>query len=202
MPRYATYRLWIILSLPAVLIAYKAALTPGPAMFRALAHPAAELSARLLILAMLATPLMLLFKGHDAPRWLRKNRRALGVFSFVYAAIHLLLYLAGRVSWDAVTSDLSETYILAGWLAFAILMPLAFTSCDACVQQMGTKWKQLQRWAHPAALLVLLHWAAINDWSHPAEAVFHFGPLLLPQGYRVWYWYLRPRPVKPQSPGF
>ncbi|KIC11202.1 iron reductase [Leisingera sp. ANG-M1] len=202
MPRYAAFRLWFILSLPAVLIAFKAGMSSDPQIFRALAHPAAEFSARLMILAMMATPLMLLFKGHEAPRWLCKNRRALGVSAFLYAAIHVLFYLIDRASWAVVTADLSKTYILAGWLGFAILLPLAATSCDYCVRRMGPRWKKLQRWAHPAALLVLLHWAAIYDWAHPFEAFLHFTPLLFLQGHRIWYWYLRPRPVRRQSEGF
>ena len=56
-------------------------------------------------------------------------------------------------------------------------------------------WKTLQRWAYPAAILVLIHWAALHNWGSWVPAAVHFGPLIGLWSYRLWYWYLRPRQV-------
>ena len=46
-----------------------------------------------------------------------------------------------------------------------------------------------------AAVLVLIHWAALHDWGSWPPAAVHFGPLVALWAYRGWYWYLRPRPA-------
>ncbi|KUP91352.1 protein-methionine-sulfoxide reductase heme-binding subunit MsrQ [Tritonibacter horizontis] len=201
MPRLHDQLFWFLLSIPAILIAYQAYMSTDPRIFGELAHPAAEFSARLMIIAMMTTPLTLLFKGQSWTRWLRKNRRSLGIASFAYALLHTTFYMIDRNSLAGMVSDVSQLYIIAGWAALAILIPITVTSCDFFVKKLGPRWKTLQRWSHPAVALVLLHWAAINDWAHPAEAILHFAPLLLLQAYRVWYWYLRPRPVRQRSVG-
>ena len=91
-------------------------------------------------------------------------------------------------------ADLPKFYIWTGWIAFLIFVPLAITSSDYFVRKMGRTWKTLQRWTYAAAVLTLLHWAALHDWGGLAPALVHFVPLGLLEGYRVWYWYLRPRP--------
>jgi sulfoxide reductase heme-binding subunit YedZ len=152
------------------------------------------MSARLLIITMLASPLVLLFRGWRGPQWLKKNRRYLGVASFGYAALHTVFYLADKGSLDRVLGELDRTYIWTGWIAFAIFVPLALTSMDAAQRLMGRHWKTLQRTTWVAAVFTLLHWAALHDWEHPTAALVHFAPLALLEGYRIWYWTLRRRP--------
>ncbi len=193
MPRSHAYLLWSLLALPAVLILWQAMHAATPEIYGDLAHPAAEFAARLMIVAMMITPLMLFFKGSEALRWLRKSRRALGVAAFAYAALHVMFYLIDRGTSAKVLADLSEPYIWAGWLGLIILVPLAVTSNDYFLRRLGRRWKPLQKWTYAVAALTLLHWAAIHDWQSPAEAILHFAPLLGLQAYRIWYWTLRPR---------
>ena len=47
-----------------------------------------------------------------------------------------------------------------------------------------------------AAVLTFLHWAALKDWGGLAPALVHFTPVILLSAWRIWYWYLRPRPVR------
>ena len=61
------------------------------------------------------------------------------------------------------------------------------------MRKLGRRWKPLQRWTYAAALLTLVHWAALHDWGHPAAALVHFAPLVGLSAYRIWYRYLRPR---------
>jgi sulfoxide reductase heme-binding subunit YedZ len=69
-----------------------AALQPD-VVFEDLLHPSGEWSVRLLILALMLTPLVQLFPQAQIVRWLVRRRRAFGVAAFGYAALHLLFYV-------------------------------------------------------------------------------------------------------------
>lgn len=191
--RFSPYWLWIVLTLPAAYWCYQASVSTNPRIIHILVHPTGEFSARFLIVAMLATPLTLLFRGWRGPQWLKRNRRYFGVAAFGYAALHTLFYVIDRGTMDRIVEQLPRLYIWSGWLAFAIFLPLAATSVDWAVRVMGPRWKQLQRWTYAAAVLTLVHWASLHNWGHPAVALIHFGPLVMLEAYRVWYWTSRRR---------
>lgn len=190
--RFSPYWLWALLALPPAYWSYQALSSDNARILHMLVHPTGEWAARLLIITMLASPLMLLFKGWRGPRWLRKNRRYFGVAAFGYAALHTLFYLIDKGSLDRVLSELDRTYIWTGWIAFVIFVPLAITSMDYFMRVLGPRWKTLQRATYVAAVFTLVHWAALHNWEHPQAALVHFGPLIALEAYRLWYWYLRP----------
>lgn len=192
--RLSPYWLWAVLSLPAAGILYDATTSTDPRVIHHLLHPTGEFSARFMIIAMMATPLTLLLRGWRGPRWLVKNRRYFGVAAFGYALLHTVFYIMDRGTLDRILSQVSHLDIWTGWLAFLIFIPLAVTSMDYFVKKMGPNWKSLQRWTYPAAVLTLVHWAALHNWESPAAALVHFAPLTALEAYRIWYWYLRPRP--------
>lgn len=194
MTRTPPFWLWAILALPALGFSYEAATATDPGVIEGLLHPTGEMSARLLIVTMLASPLALILRGWRGPIWLKRNRRYLGVASFGYAALHTLFYLMETGPLSEILGQMRQVDIWSGWIAFGIFVPLALTSMDAAQRAMGRHWKTLQRGTYAAAALTLLHWAALEDWAHPAAALVHFGPLVLLEAYRLWYWYLRPRP--------
>lgn len=196
MSRFSPYWLWVLLALPAAGFLSQTVATTDPDIFENLIHPTGEFSARFMIIAMLASPLALLFRGWRGPRWLQKNRRYFGVAAFGYALLHTIFYLIDVGTTAQVLTDLPRLYIWTGWIAFLIFIPLTVTSMDFFVRVMGRNWKTLQRSTYAAAVLTLLHWAALHDWGGIAPALVHFGPLAVLEGYRVWYWYLRPRPAK------
>ena len=189
------YLTWAVLASLGVMMTFTALTSDDPRIFHQLVHPSGETSARLLIVLMMATPLAMLLKGWRGPQWLKRNRRYLGVASFGYAVLHTIFYLLDKASLTTVVDELPRLYIWTGWIAFIIFVPLALTSMDYFVRKMGTWWKWLQRWTYAAAVLTLVHWAALNDWDGAAPALVHFGPLIALEAYRVWYWYLRPRLV-------
>ena len=196
--RLSPYWLWALMALPgfaisAGILGVTDATATAAAIHEAL-HPTGEFAARIMIIAMLASPLALVFKGWRGPRWLKKNRRYFGVAAFGYALAHTVLYLVDLSSMQKVLTDLPKFYIWIGWIAFVIFVPLAVTSSDYFVRKMGRNWKTLQRWTYAAAVLTLLHWAAQHDWGGLGPALVHFVPLTLLEAYRLWYWYLRPRP--------
>ncbi|MCP3880352.1 MAG: iron reductase, partial [Sulfitobacter sp.] len=78
---------WALLSLPAIPMTL--GLTSGaPDAVKTLLHPTGEFAARFMIIAMMITPLMMLFRDASWPRWLMKRRRYLGVAAFFYALAH------------------------------------------------------------------------------------------------------------------
>ncbi len=192
--RFSPYGLWTFFALPLIAWTYMAITSTDPRIFHMLVHPPGEWSARLLIIPMMITPLAMLFRGKGWTRWLKKNRRYFGVAAFAYAALHTIFYLIDRGSLARIVGHLDRTWIWTGWVAFLIFIPLAVTSTDAWVRKLGTWWKPLQRWTYIAALFTLVHWAALHNWEHPAHAIIHFLPLMGLEAYRLWYWYLRPRP--------
>ena len=187
------YWLWLLLSLPAIGFLNLLATSSDPRIGHELLHPTGEFSARFMIIAMLASPLALIFKNALFPRWLKKNRRYFGVAAFFYAAFHTVLYIIDEGTMARIVADIPKLYIWTGWIAFIIFIPLAITSTDGFVRRMGTSWKTLQRTTYAAAVLTLIHWAALHDWGGVGPALVHFLPLALLEAYRIWYWYLRPR---------
>jgi sulfoxide reductase heme-binding subunit YedZ len=188
----STLALWVVLALPALTMI--SPLLGGDAQaFHRLLHPTGEWAARFLIIGMMASGLMLLFKGRQWPRWLVHHRRDIEVAAFVYAALHTFVYLTDRGTLDRIIEALPQTEIWTGWLAMALFVPLVLTSNDAAQRWLKTSWKTLQRWSYPAAVLVLIHWASLHDWGSWPPAALHFGPLIGLWTYRLWYWYLRPR---------
>ncbi|MCY4180381.1 MAG: ferric reductase-like transmembrane domain-containing protein [Litoreibacter sp.] len=124
------YWLWAVLSLPAAGFFAAAINSNDPEIYEQLLHPTGEFSARFMIIAMLASPLLLILKGWRGPLWLKKNRRYFGVAAFGYAALHTLFYLVDSQTMERLLDELSRFYIWTGWLAFLVFIPLAVTSMD------------------------------------------------------------------------
>ena len=184
--------LWALLALPAVSIAYRffsEDIWPGD-----LLHPSGEWSARMMIFALMLTPLSMLFKGRRWIGWLVARRRAFGVAAFLYALLHLVLYVLDMETVRAMLDEFRAPGIWTGWAALALLLPLGLTSNDAARRRLKAGWKRLQRLAYPAALLTLAHWLFVHDGS--AGALAHFAPLVLLEAWRIarsWRGH-RPRP--------
>ncbi len=117
---------WALLALPSVGM-INGALSGRD--LESLLHPTGEFAARFMILAMMLTPLRMMFPGAAWVRWLMARRRYLGVAAFGYAALHTLYYVIDLGTFDAVVADFTKLGIWTGWVAFLIFVPLALTSC-------------------------------------------------------------------------
>lgn len=171
-----------MLAIPAVVVLYRYAATPGiwPGD---LLHPTGEWSARLIIVALMLTPLAILFPGSRALRWLIQHRRAFGVAAFLYAVLHLIFYVLDMEQVAAMLAELGVPGIWTGWLALLCLVPPALASNDSAMRLLRGNWKRVQRLAYPAAVLTLAHWVLVHDGL--ASALVHFAPLLLLQTVRL-----------------
>lgn len=171
---------WALLALPGLPM-FAAALQGADV--EDLLRPTGETSARLIIVALALTPLARLFPASGAVRWLMRRRRAIGVAAFAYGALHSIFYVVAMRVLDDMLAEFGATGIWTGWLALALLVPLAVTSNRAAQRALGATWKRLQRLAYPAAVLTLVHWLFVHDGI--AAALAHFGPLVLLQVIRA-----------------
>lgn len=141
-------------------------------------------SVRLLLITLAVTPLRRL----TGTAWPVRLRRMLGLYAFFYAMLHLLVYLAldQALMPALILTDLSRPYILVGYAAVALLIPLAVTSTDGMMRRMGARWKRLHRLVYPAAVLAVLHYLMLTKIAlRPPETYAVLLALLL--GYRVVY---------------
>ena len=74
MLRLSPYWLWVLLALPAFGFSVQLARSDDPRVVKQLFHPTGEFSARFMIIAMLASPLVLLLRGWRGPQWLKKKQ--------------------------------------------------------------------------------------------------------------------------------
>ncbi len=173
--------LWLLLALPAATLLWR---WQEQGLWLAdLVAPSGEWSARLLIAALMLTPLRLLLPRVRAITWLAAHRRAIGVAAFCYAVLHLGFYVADLGAVAAILDELALPGIWTGWAALLLMVPLAATSNDRAVRAMRVGWKRLQRLAYPAALLTLAHWIIVHDGL--TDALAQAAPLLLLELYRV-----------------
>lgn len=186
--RDSRYFIWALLALPSIpMVSALVSGQPGPegqAVTETLLHPTGEFSARFLIIAMILTPMRMLFPGSGFWRWMMKRRRYFGVAAFAYAAFHTVLYILDMGSLQAILGEALALGIWTGWLAFFVFVPLAITSNDWSMRQMGPAWKTLQRWVYVAAVATLLHWIFVHNNFGPA--LVHFVPLAALEAYRLW----------------
>lgn len=121
----------------------------------------------LLVLCLACTPLNTVFGW----RGVMKVRRALGLYAFLYAAIHVLI-LSGldyQFNFKFLYADFrGKLYVWVGVAAFLILLALAGTSFLWTKKRLGKNWKRLHRLVYLAGLLVVLHyaWAKKGDLFH------------------------------------
>jgi methionine sulfoxide reductase heme-binding subunit len=169
------YFFWALLSIPAafMLLGYQR----GAITAMDLLHPTGEWSARLMVMAMMLSPLVAIFGPRRWLNWLVKRRRALGVAAFAYAVLHLIFYIIDMGNFDDMLAEFWALGIWTGWAAMLLFVPLALTSNDASMRALKAGWKRLQRLVYPTAVLVLVHWIFIHNNLGPA--LVHFIPLML-----------------------
>ena len=122
----------------------------------------------LLILSLACTPINTLLGFKQV----LKVRRALGLYAFLYAAIHFLVFVGLDYGFDPdllKQALVDRRYALVGFAAFLILLPLAITSTKGWMKRLGQLWKKLHQWVYLAALLVIVHfvWLVKADIREP-----------------------------------
>ena len=153
--RVPIWLVYVLLTGPAVYYFYLAAtgmLSIEP--IKALEHKLGEFGLQLIVVGLAITPL----RRHLGLNLLR-FRRVIGVMSYVYIALHLLVWLVLDVQvvsliWQDI---LKRPYITIGMLAFVAMTPLALSSNNYAVRKLGPLWRKLHRVVYGVAILGAVH---------------------------------------------
>lgn len=121
-----------------------------------------------LLVTLSVTPIRLIF----GINWLVQLRRMMGLFTFFYVCLHLLAYagLDQWFDWQAIVHDIAKhPYVLVGFSAFVLMIPLAVTSNQAMIRRLRQRWKMLHRLVYLIAILGVTHywWLVKKDVSEP-----------------------------------
>lgn len=148
-----------------------------------------------LSLTVAITPLRKIFGINS----LVKLRRMLGLFAFFYGALHLLTYVWFDRLFNLISVGqdvVRRPFILAGMVAFVLMLPLAITSTNKMVKRLGGKrWAKLHRLVYLAAIAGVVHfWMLVkSDTRLPLTFAFI---LLFLLAYRLLTRYV---PAQPPS---
>ncbi|HEY1090781.1 MAG TPA: protein-methionine-sulfoxide reductase heme-binding subunit MsrQ [Burkholderiaceae bacterium] len=123
---------------------------------------------RLLLLTLAVTPLR---QMSNLPQ-LARFRRMLGVTTFAYACLHLLCYALFDKGLDVadIARDIAKRpFILMGFAAWLLMLPLALTSFNKAIKALGAKrWQLLHRAVYAVAVVALLHFI----WMRAGKQLF------------------------------
>jgi len=122
----------------------------------------------LLMLSLACTPIHIVFGFKP----LLRLRRPLGLYAFLYAGLHGLMFIGPDYGFDLgliLEEVVQKRFLQAGIAAFLLLLPLAITSTKGWMRRLGKNWKRLHRLAYVAALIAVVHfvWLAKGDVRRP-----------------------------------
>jgi len=119
-----------------------------------------------LCLTLAITPLRVI-SGQPA---LARFRRMLGLFSFFYASLHLLAYgwLDMGLELGEIAHDIAKRpFILMGFTAWLLLVPLAATSFNRAIKALGARrWQALHKLVYLLTLIGLAHFIWMRAGKH------------------------------------
>jgi sulfoxide reductase heme-binding subunit YedZ len=156
-------------------------------------HATGRNALRLLLFTLAITPIRR-FTGWNRVQLVR---RMVGVWSFVYALCHFLIYVAFDQLGDvrAILDDVAKRrFIFVGMFAFVVLLLLAVTSTNGMMRRLGRRWQRVHRLVYAAAVAGAIHFV----WGQKAdirEPLLWFGVLTILLGIRV-VWAVRKRRVR------
>jgi sulfoxide reductase heme-binding subunit YedZ len=141
---------------------------------------------RFLLLTLFITPMRRI--ARYAP--LIDVRRMIGVASFLYIALHLVLYAADQMFDLAkvVSEIVLRYYLTVGFTAWLGLAVLAFTSNDTMVRQLGgIRWRKLHWLVYPITVLGSIHYF-MQSKLEVFEPTVMGGIFIWLMLYRVLHW--------------
>lgn len=117
-----------------------------------------------------------------------RYRRAVGLVAFFYVALHLAVWvvLDLQLRWGEIWSDISKRpYIIAGFVGFVALVPLAVTSNNLSIRKLGPKtWQALHKLTYLAALAGAVHFLwLVKAW--PVEPILYLAAIAVLVGWRL-----------------
>jgi methionine sulfoxide reductase heme-binding subunit len=141
----------------------------------------------ILLITLSMTPVRLL----TGQVWQVQLRRLLGLFMFFYACLHITTYLWLDYSFmwaDIVKDIIKHPYVIVGFMAFLLTIPLAATSNNTMMRRLKANWKKLHQLVYLIAILGVLHfwWLVKKDVTEP---FYYAAALAFLLGVRLYYKY-------------
>lgn len=131
-----------------------------------------------LCMTLAVTPLRRFLKWN----WLIKLRRMIGLFAFFYVALHFtaFFWFDHFFNVEEMLKDVAKRpFILVGFTAFVLLIPLAVTSTNGMVKRLGGKrWQWLHRLIYIVAPLGILHFWWMRAGKHNFEQPIILGAIV------------------------
>ncbi|WP_197026568.1 sulfite oxidase heme-binding subunit YedZ [Hylemonella gracilis] len=155
----------------------------GPNPAEHLIRSTGEWALRFLCLTLAVTPLRVQF-GWAA---LARLRRMLGLYVFFYALLHFLCYAVFDMgvgldegAWGEIVRDIPKRpFILVGFVALLLLLPLALTSFNRAIRALGApRWRMLHRLVYAVAALAVLHFYWMRAGKQDFAEVAVYGAIL------------------------
>ena len=143
-------------------------------------HRLGDTSLVILLVTLSITPIRRLTGWNN----LAPLRRPLGLFAFFYLTTHFLWYAVvdEGLAFEFIVEDVIERpYILAGFTAWLMLIPLAITSTKGWIRRLKKNWQKLHRLVYVATGLGVLHfyWQVKADTYWPLVATTVLVALML-----------------------
>ena len=154
---------------------------------------------RFLCLTLAVTPVRTVLNQPALARF----RRMLGLFTFFYCVLHLLAYgwFDMGLDFGDIGKDIAKRpFILVGFAAFLLMVPLAATSFNRAIRALGApRWQALHRAVYAVALLGILHFFWMRAGKNDFAEVFVYAAILaVLLGWRVWTRVRARRAAQPQ----
>ncbi len=186
---YAKWIIWIIALLPITRLVWLGVnddLTANPVEF--VERSTGTWALVFLLLSLSMTPIRLITKQV----WQIQLRRLLGLWMFFYACLHITTYVWLDYSfvWQDIAKDIvKHPYVIVGFTAYLLTIPLAITSNSTMIKRLKSKWKTLHQLVYLIAILAILHfwWLVKKDVTEP---FYYASVLVVLLGIRV-YFYLK-----------
>lgn len=129
----------------------------------------------LLVLTLAITPLYMLTRKKQ----LLGIRRMLGLYAFMYAAIHFVIFIGWDYGFDfnlVIPEIFAKRYTVVGLITGFIMLLLAITSFKWWMKRLGKNWKRLHKLIYLAGTLVIVHYA----WSKKGDILRLSGDIQQP----------------------
>jgi len=153
-------------------IANELGANPAEALIRSLG----DWTLRFLCLTLAITPLRTI--AHQPA--LVRFRRMLGLFTFFYGVLHLVGYAWFDMGLDVaeIAKDIAKRpFILVGFSALLLMLPLAATSFNRAIRALGAaRWQLLHRAIYLVAVLGVLHFFWMRAGKNDFAEVFRLRP--------------------------
>jgi len=110
-----------------------------------------------------------------------KLRRMMGLFCFFYACIHFSIWfwLDQNLDLQSMWADvIKRPFITMGFLTLVLLTPLALTSNQWSVRQLGRRWTLLHKLVYLVACTAIVHYWWHKAGKNDLETVSIYGAVI------------------------